>query len=280
LRRSWRGRGTSPRAEIMGLFDSIFRRNKPKLTKLRYARADDQKMSQAAALSQIHPSCECLAPQFKDRNFGELRFHSETQDTGCEAWKSLELMIEEAAAKQTKEFAPGLQMQPEHWSQIVTLPASIAKLKSVQKLYLYRSHLIHIPAEIGEMENLEEFDAYTSYRLHWLPYEITRCKKLTRSRMSTRALYGNFKYRPPFPRLGGDSSSSQVVTRCSICAKTLSASGPQQVWISLRVATDVMPLLVNACSEACIRRLPSPAKGYVDHPHSGGLDLPQPSPNC
>ena len=190
-------------------------------------------------------------------------------------------MIEEAVARRAKEFAPGLQMQPEHWSQIVTLPASIAKLKSVKKLYLYRSHLVRIPVEIGEMENLESFDAYTSYRLHWLPYEITRCKKLTQSRMSTRALYGNYKYRPPFPRLEEVSLPSQLAKyqmayKCSVCDAELPDSGSHQVWISLRVGTDIMPLLVNACSETCIQRLPPPAKGFVDHSHRGGLDLQQP----
>jgi hypothetical protein len=33
------------------------------------------------------------------------------------------------------------------------------------------------------------------------PYEITRCTKLDQSSVSTRALYGNYKFRPPFLRL-------------------------------------------------------------------------------
>jgi hypothetical protein len=32
------------------------------------------------------------------------------------------------------------------------------------------------------MSSLENFDPYTSYRLHWLPYEITRCPNLRSSR--------------------------------------------------------------------------------------------------
>src|SRR4051794_934109 len=89
----------------------------------------------------------------------------------------------------------------EKYNQIVVLPPTIAKLKSVKVLSLYRSNLVRIPPEIGEMTSLEEFDPYTSYRLHWLPYEITRCQNLKRSRVSPRALFGNYKYRPPFPRL-------------------------------------------------------------------------------
>jgi hypothetical protein len=42
------------------------------------------------------------------------------------------------------------------------------------------------------------------------------------------------------------------------------------------VATDVVPLLVNACSQNCIDVLPTPEEGYVPYPHSGGLDLKQP----
>lgn len=50
------------------------------------------------------------------------------------------------------------------------------------------------------------------------PYELTRCPRLRASVVSTRALYGNFKYRPPFPALR---------------------------------EPHVLPLLVNACSSAC-----------------------------
>lgn len=267
----------------MGLFDSIFRRNKSKLTRLLYPRPDDQAMWQMAQKSRILPSCNCLAPQFEDGVFGELELHSEVQDTQCEAWRILDAFVEKAISDQAKEFSPGLQMQPEQWGQIVTLPASIAQLKSVRRLYLYGSHLVRIPVEIGEMEKLEEFDAYTSYRLHWLPYEITRCKNLVRSRMSTRALYGNYKYRPPFPRLRADSlpkppgnGPCQAVKQCSVCLGAIRDSASRQVWISLRVAADVMPLLVNVCSDACIERLPPAAKGYAERPHLGGLGMLQP----
>lgn len=258
----------------MRLFDRIFRQKRTKLAGLRYMQPSDQKMWLAAQKSQISPSCDCLKPQFDGGNFGELNFHAEVQDTTCDAWRFLEAMIQSVISDNSEEFAPGLAMKPEMWSQIVVLPQSIANLKSVRKLYLYGSHLVRIPPEIGEMENLEEFDAYTSYRLHWLPYEITRCQKLKRSRMSTRALYGNYKYRPPFPRLGIEHKMS--VEKCSVCQRTLSPGSINQVWISLRIATDVLPLLVNACSEECVQRLPPPFKGYVNHPHKGGLNLQQP----
>lgn len=258
----------------MGFFQSIFRRKK---LKLRYLQPYDQKMWQAAQASNILPSCDCLKPQFEGSSFGELRFHTEVQNTDCDAWRLLEAQIEKTISDRSKEFAPGVEMQPEMWSQIITLPPSIARLKSVRRLYLYGSHLVRIPVEIGEMADLEEFDAYTSYRLHWLPYEITRCQKLKRSRMSTRALYGNYKYRPPFPRLESQSVKlNESTVSCSICGQKLSDNMAHQVWISLRIATDVLPLLVNACSEECVRRLPTPARGYVDRPHMGGLELQQP----
>jgi hypothetical protein len=82
------------------------------------------------------------------------------------------------------------------------------------------------PPEIGDMTNLEEFDPYTSRCLHWFPYEITRCKHLTRSRISTRCLYGNYKYRPPFPRLP-QISAALAPAACSVCSGRISAD-----WIS------------------------------------------------
>jgi hypothetical protein len=69
----------------------------------------------------------------------------------------------------------------------------------VKVLKLYGSALVRIRPEIGEMAALETIDLYTSYRLHWFPFEITRCSRLRDSTVSTRALYGNYKYRPPFP---------------------------------------------------------------------------------
>lgn len=231
--------------------------------------------------------CDCLTRQYDDKYFDEeeegrkrlewqeLPFHTEVQDTNSDAWKALEAYISKVHVDSAVELNPMEGIGVEMWEQIVTLPPSIAKLKSVKFLSLYGSHLVRIPPEIGDMTNLEEFDPYTSRRLHWLPYEITRCKKLKRSRVSTRCLYGNYKYRPPFPRLP-QISSVLTPAVCSVCGGPFSQEGPQQAWISLWVATDVLPLLVHACSSACIKNLPKPADGYVQIPHSGGLDLKQP----
>jgi hypothetical protein len=154
----------------------------------------------------------------------------------------------------------------------VTLPASLAKLKAVRSLMLYGSHLVRIPPEIGQMTSLEKFTPYTSYGLHWFPYEITRCKNLTKSTVSTRALYGNYKYRPQFPNLKFERGPSGQT--CSVCDR---AAPPfRQVWISLRVATDVLPLLVNACSDECVGALPGAADGYVPMAHRGGTHIEQP----
>jgi hypothetical protein len=138
--------------------------------------------------------------------------------------------------------------------------------------------LKRLPPEIGEMEALEYFDPYTSYDLHWFPYEITKCKNLKDSRVSTRTLYGNFKNRMQFPRLTnnpvryfGDS------VKCSICGKTITYRQTNQLWISLKVGTDVLPLLTNLCSQECEEKLPKPPKGFVQHPHKGGTELKQPS---
>src|SRR5215831_18494975 len=224
---------------------------------------------------QHHPSCECLAPQYESKQWQELVLHNEVQNTNSDAWKSLEAYIRKVRAEGSDEFNPRVGIGSEQWEQIITLPSSIGTLQSVKILMLYGSHLVRVPPEIGEMTNLKEFDPYTSYCLHWFPFEITRCRKLRRSRVSTRALYGNYKYRAPFPRLPAISAELPP-SSCSVCRGPFTEHGPYQFWISLRVATDVLPLLVHACSNHCARSLPAEARGYVPQPHQGGLELKQP----
>jgi hypothetical protein len=213
------------------------------------------------------------------------------QDTHSEGWTRLLELVEIAAADGREEFAPFSGMPREAQSQVITLPSTIGKLKSVRRLILYGSFLVRIPPEIGDMENLVEFDPYTSHRLHWFPYEITRCTKLDDSIVSTRMLYGNYKLRPPFPGLEAPLPSTasvdlanlpperygaSAITTCSVCRTPLAQTGLHQVWVSLNVGTDVLPLLVNACSLACLARLPPPPIGYVPGPHTGGLSVVQP----
>ncbi|MEU1181311.1 leucine-rich repeat domain-containing protein [Streptomyces sp. NPDC005820] len=201
------------------------------------------------------------------------RIHIEEQDTSAPGWLRLLDLVEEAAADGREEFAPLREMPPAERQQIVTLPPGIARLTAVRHLMLYGSSLVRIPPEIGAMENLEVFTPYTSYRLHWFPYELTRCRKLRGSTVSTRALYGNFKNRMPFPSLPAPVPAGQ---ECSVCAGPLPPTGPRQVWISLGVATDVLPLLVNACSQTCVDALPAPAAHHVPTVHRGGPGVAQP----
>ncbi|MBZ4321285.1 hypothetical protein [Streptomyces huiliensis] len=76
----------------------------------------------------------------------------------------------------------------------------------------------------------------------------------------------------------GDRRSS--VDRCDCVAEDEPGSPEgtfRQVWISLHTSgRDVLPLLVNACSAACVDALPTPAEGYVGTPHTGGSGLVQP----
>jgi hypothetical protein len=258
----------------MTFLDRVLRRKQ-----LESMRSSDLKMGQTSNVTYIGPRCSCLDAQYEKKPFEELNFHPEIQDTKSEAWEILEKSIETAASSGATEFEPRLEMSPELWRQIITLPRSISRLQSVGTLNLSGSHLVRVPPEIGDMANLEELDLYTSYCLHWLPFEVTRCRKLKRSSFSTRALYGNYKYRPPFPRLGcGPAKFGTSTENCSVCRKSCGAESMRHVWISLLVAKDVLPLLVNACSEDCINRLPKPAYGYVEHPHQGGLGVAQPAP--
>jgi len=235
----------------------------------------DSATQQAAARTGSRPLCACLDAQYTDERWHELKLHQEEQDTGCGAWKRLLEVVDRCAVEGGEIFEPGAEFEWEDWVKIITLPATIAKLTRVKEIRLYGSNLVRIPPEIGEMQQLESFDIYTSYRLHWLPFEITRCANLKESRISTRALYGNFKYRPPFPRLPSIADNS-LPKQCSVCRGAFGARGPIQRWISLRIATDVVPLLLHACSKACVDVLPMPPPGYVDRAHRGSLGLAQP----
>ena len=66
-----------------------------------------------------------------------------------------------------------------------------------------------------------------------------------------------------------------AVRTCSVCDEPVDQE-LHQVWISHWVGTDVLPLLVNACSANCVAALPEPAQGYVPTPHTGGPDIVQP----
>ena len=200
------------------------------------------------------------------------------QDRNSVAWLKLCEYVDKLAKNNSKEFAPYEELGSELYSQIYTLPPSISKLKSVEKIWLYGSSLKWIPPEIGKLENLEYFDPYTSYNLHWFPYEITYCKKMKDSRVSTRALYGNYKNRMRFP----DLTYNPVryfgeKVKCSVCKKEMEYTETNQLWITLRVGTDDLPLLVNVCSDGCMNSLPKPREGYVQYAHKGGKGLQQPT---
>lgn len=199
------------------------------------------------------------------------------QDRNSEAWRKLCAYIDKIEKNNEEEFSPFEELGEELFSKIYTLPETIAKLKNVKKIHLYGSNLKRIPPEIGKMESLEYFDPYTSYNLHWFPYEITNCKKLKGSRVSTRALYGNFRNRMEFPPLT-NNPVRYIGERlnCSICGEEIEYSQTNQLWISLKVGTDVLPLLANLCSKKCEDALPVPEEQYVPYAHKGGHNLEQP----
>lgn len=242
--------------------------------------------SQAGGPDRDH--CRCVGHSKATRPVS-VSFHEDTQDHAAPGWRHLLALIDEAAEDGRTEFAPFTKMSAAERRQIGTLPSTIAKLTAVTRLVLYGTNLVRLPPEIGAMTNLEVFEPYTSHRLHWYPYELTRCTKVNDSTVSTRVLYGNFKFRPPFPALRPVTHADQAdfteldpgtwgttaVRTCSVC------DGPveqelRQVWISRRVGTDVLPLLVNACSANCVAALPKPEQGYVPMPHTGGPDIVQP----
>ncbi|BBM81939.1 leucine-rich repeat domain-containing protein [Candidatus Uabimicrobium amorphum] len=214
-------------------------------------------------------SCNCFDMHgYPRKRDVKIQFHMEEQDTQCDAWQHLLQIIDEAAQDRRTIFDPGAEMTTKEWRQIITLPPSIRKLKFVRRFVLYGCYLVRIPPEISEMTALESLDTYTSYHLHWYPYEITHCPNLKDTCVSVRALYGNGKYLPPFAQI---PSISPLFTpkNCSVCRGPFTSS-IQQLWLSKFVGTDLLPLLVHACSDQCINELlnaHSHAKFYKESSH-------------
>ena len=211
-----------------------------------------------------------------------LRLHRERQDTRSPGWLRMLEAIDELAEAGATELKLFDMLEREQWADLVTLPAEIAKLGQLRQILAYGSALVRLPPELGALTELAHLVTYTSYGLHWYPYELTRCAKLSDSSLSTRTVYGNFKNRLSFPRLEPRADVDAIwpferpSARCSVCDQAFDDRGHHRRWINLMVATDVMALLVNACSEDCIRALPKPGPNYVAEPHRGGRELEQP----
>lgn len=207
---------------------------------------------------------------------------NDVQDRNSLAWKKICEYVDEIAANGSDEFVPREALGNELFAQIYTLPETISKLKNVTKIGLYGSSLKRIPPNIGQMKSLEYFDPYTSYQLNWFPYEIMDCKKLKDSRISTRALFGNFKNRIEFPSLENNPVRYfGEKLNCSICKKNITYQETNQFWVTLRTGTDTIPLLANICSIDCKGKLPKLQEEnehypYIYHPHKGGSSLKQP----
>jgi hypothetical protein len=204
------------------------------------------------------------------------RLHVDTQDFSAPGWsKSLDL-VRATAADGAEVFEPSAQVRWEEWMKVVTLPEEVSKLNAVRQVRLYGSHLRRLPPQIGQMSALQELDIYTSYSLHWLPYEVLRCSRLTQSRMSTRALYGNRKTRLPFPKLSRPVELL-IPPTCSVCNRPFGPVAPDPYWVTLRVATDVVPLLLHSCSHDCTLSVPTAPANYFERPHKGGPGVGMPA---
>lgn len=213
--------------------------------------------------------CHCLDRRTKAGNPGMPDLHVEEQDTSLVGWSKTVALIDSAAAESDEVLTPSEHIPWEEWMTSITLPKEISALKQVKILRLYGSHLRRLPPEIGQMSALKELDAYTSYGLHWLPYEVLRCRNLTSSRMSTRALYGNRSTGLPFPHLR-EVSASLVPATCSVCDQPVGERTPRLYWTTQRVGTDMIPLLAHTCSDNCTAAIPDAPASYFPRPHKGG----------
>lgn len=202
-----------------------------------------------------------------------IKARKDSQNRESQAWAMVKGLIEEAVNDGREEFKPSKELGWEVWKDIRSLPKELGALRQVKHLMLYGSNLQRLPQEIGQMESLETFTPYTSYGLRWFPYELVECKKLKKSTVSTRALFGNFKNKKPFPDLSTNPVTYFGGNKCSICKRD-EVGQFEQYWISTLIATDVLPLLAIVCSEECYTKLVQPHPDYYPKPHKGG-DLPR-----
>lgn len=206
-----------------------------------------------------------------------VEMHHDTPSSSDRAWAIAMEILHDAARNGVKELNLGAVMDRQDFMALHTLPDLIGELKDLEKLVLYGSNMSYLPRALAGCINLRFLEPYTSYRLHWLPYELHRCRQLVSSTMSTRALYGNVKFRPPFPDLTGNPWNWPTGgPRCSICDRE--GERLDQYWVSQRIATDVVPLLVSVCGPECLSRVGHGAEGHVPVAHRGGPDIAQQDP--
>jgi hypothetical protein len=222
--------------------------------------------------TEFAAECGCFELYGPVKECGVPLLHAESQDTSCVAWTTVVERIERAAVEEPEVFEPLAGLTDSQRSDVVTLPTTIVRLRSVRVLKLCRTALSWLPAAIGEMVSLEILDIYRSYRLHYFPYELTRCSLLKDSRISTRALFGNYKCFAPFPDLLDPSNSASLRVLapkdCSVCGRTISEELGLARWTTRRVGTDFVPLLVVACSSRCVDAISRAAPEA--RIHSGG----------
>ncbi|MBN2713963.1 MAG: leucine-rich repeat domain-containing protein [Planctomycetes bacterium] len=205
----------------------------------------------------------------------ETAFHVDPPSQSQRAWDIACEIIDITAKKDVKELNLGKIMDRHDYMALNTLPETIGECKALERLVLYGSNISSIPREISGCVSLKAFEPYTSYRLHWFPYEMTKCRHLSNSCISTRALYGNYKIRPPFPNLSIHRWEWPTgKCYCSVCGGE--AACMEQYWTTQPVAADVIPLLVSVCSNACLEKIGDSPKDYIKRPHRGGLQIEQP----
>ena len=199
-----------------------------------------------------------------------IKVRKDSQDRTIKVWLDLLSVIDKAEFDIIGELKIENVLNKENWNDLRTLPMEIGKLKKVKHLQLYGTNLQRFPQEIGNLESLEVFTPYTSRGLRWFPYEITRCKNLKSSTVSTRALFGNKKTKKSFPTLQGNPVKYYNGNKCSICNTLETDKSFEQYWITLWVGSDALPLLAIICSNVCFQKLPEPLEGHFPKPHKGG----------
>ncbi|GAA3033707.1 hypothetical protein GCM10020229_51430 [Kitasatospora albolonga] len=133
------------------------------------------------------------------------------------------------------------------------------------------------------MNRAEEFTPYTSGRLHWFPYEITRCTRLGAQHgehaCTVRQTTSSVRRSPGCGRSGLRRSGltdldpkrwgRRPSTAAAVCDRPIAGGGLHQVWLTLQVATDALPLLVTPARRLCASRHAAGRRGIRTRPRGG-----------
>ena len=153
-------------------------------------------------------------------------------------------------------FSPGAGDSPEGWPDR-SVPSTIAGTHNHPRVRAAEvSGLIAIPLRLADQAALP-FSPVHLEAAPLTPSPIAKCLELTDSGVTPATCTATTRPHA-LSRLAAEAPDRLDPATVQLYDGPFPSSRPIQRWISLWVATDVVPLLVHSCSDRCIDALPQP----------------------